>query len=245
MGHWDLRRLFVVDAFTCLLCALAVRLFLPADRRVAAAATDQRSSIAPWRDRALLRMLAAGTSFAVVYLQIMITLPLALDHEGLRPADAGLLFTASALTVTAGQPLMRWRRLAALSAPVALTVGHLLLALGLAGYAFAHSLLAHLTSTVVWSVGDLLLVGRAHAVVASLAPPGGTGRYLAVYGTSWGIAGVAAPWRGRNCSNTPDQRACGVRRRSSACCSRPCNPSWSGPPPSPVRTMNFVRRRPS
>ncbi|QIY67725.2 MFS transporter [Streptomyces sp. RPA4-2] len=196
VGHWDLRRLFVVDAFTCLLCALAVRLFLPADRRVAAAATDQRSSIAPWRDRALLRMLAAGTSFAVVYLQIMITLPLALDHEGLRPADAGLLFTASALTITAGQPLMRWRRLAALSAPVALTVGHLLLALGLAGYAFAHSLLAHLTSTVVWSVGDLLLVGRAHAVVASLAPPGGTGRYLAVYGTSWGIAGVAAPLAG-------------------------------------------------
>lgn len=138
-------------------------------------------------------MLAAGTLFAVVYLQIMITLPLALDHEGLRPADAGLLFTVSALTVAAGQPLMRWRRLRTLSAPVAFVAGHLLLAVGLAGYAAADGLAVHVASTVVWSAGDLLLVGRAQSVVASLAPPGGTGRYLAVYGTSWGIAGVAAP----------------------------------------------------
>ncbi|WP_405828669.1 MFS transporter [Streptomyces sp. NBC_01176] len=196
VGRWDLRLLFVVDAFTCLLCALAVRLFLPADRRAAAVAADQASSVTPWRDRALLRMLAAGTLFAVIYLQIMITLPLALGHGGLSPADAGLLFTTSAVTIAAGQPLMRWRRLSALSAPVAFTVGHLLLALGLAGYGFAHGLLAYLTSTVVWSAGDLLLVGRAYAVVANLAPPGGKGRYLAVYGTSWGVAGVAAPLAG-------------------------------------------------
>ncbi|MER5409257.1 MFS transporter [Streptomyces sp. NPDC002769] len=196
VGRWDLRLLFVVDAFTCLLCALAVRLFLPADRRVAAAATDQASSVAPWRDAALLRMLAAGTLLAVIYLQIMIILPLTLDHGGLSPSDAGLLFTTSAVTITAGQPLMRWRRLAALSAPAAFTAGHLLLALGLAGYGFAHGLLAYLTSTVVWSAGDLLLVGRAYTIVASLAPAGGKGRYLAVYGTSWGIAGVAAPLAG-------------------------------------------------
>ncbi|MFD8424415.1 MFS transporter [Streptomyces sp. NPDC059466] len=196
VGHWDLRLLFVVDAATCLLCALTVRLLLPADSRVAAVTTGRAPAVTPWRDRALLRMLAAGTTFAVIYLQIMITLPLALDHEGLDPADAGLLFTASALTITAGQPLTRWRRLPVLSAPVAFTVGHLLLALGLAGYGFAHNLFAYLASTVVWSVGDLLLVGRAYAVVAGLAPPGGEGRYLAVYGTSWGIAGVAAPLTG-------------------------------------------------
>ncbi|MEU3246310.1 MFS transporter [Streptomyces sp. NPDC006875] len=196
VGRWDLRWLFAVDALTCLLCALTVRLLLPADGRVASAAAARTPAASPWRDRALLRMLAAGTLFAVVYLQIMITLPLALDHEGLRPADAGLLFTVSALTVAAGQPLMRWRRPRTLSAPVAFVAGHLLLAVGLAGYAAADGLAVHVASTVVWSAGDLLLVGRAQSVVASLAPPGGTGRYLAVYGTSWGIAGVAAPLTG-------------------------------------------------
>ncbi|WP_411088075.1 MFS transporter [Streptomyces sp. 061-3] len=197
LGRWDLRWLFVADALTCLLCALTVHLALPADHRTTATArSDQAAHVAPWRDRALLLMLATGTLFAVIYLQIMITLPLAMGHAGLRPADAGLLFTASALTICAGQPLMRWAWLATLSAPVAFAAGFLLLGLGVGGYALARDLDAYLAATVVWSVGDLLLVGRAYAVVAELAPAGGKGRYLAVYGTSWGIAGVIAPVTG-------------------------------------------------
>ncbi|MFE2432890.1 MFS transporter [Streptomyces sp. NPDC059373] len=193
LGRWDLRWLFLVDALTCLLCALTVHLILPADHRTGKEATQQTVSVAPWRDRSLLIMLTAGTLFAVVYLQIMIALPLSLELRGLQPADAGLLFTTSALTITAGQPLLRLNRLATLPAPAAFAAGYLLLALGLAGYALAHGLLAYVTATIVWSVGDLLLVGRAYAFVASLAPVGGKGRYLAVYGTSWGIGGIVAP----------------------------------------------------
>lgn len=195
LGRWDLRWLFVVDALTCLLCALTMHLVLPADHR-ATTQPEQGAAVAPWGDRALLLLLATGTLFAVVYLQIMTTLPLAMEREGLRPADAGLLFTASALAICAGQPLMRWSRLATLSAPAAFAAGYLLLALGLGGYALADHLGAYLATTVVWSVGDLLLVGRVYAVVAGLAPPGGKGRYLAVYGTSWGIGGIAAPLMG-------------------------------------------------
>ncbi|NGO79974.1 MFS transporter [Streptomyces sp. YC504] len=221
LGRWDLRWLFAADALTCALCALTVHLVLPADHRGAAGAgsggvavsgeggVPERADvsgeiavpagaavIAPWRDRALLLMLGTGTLFAVVYLQIMMTLPLAMSHEGLRSADAGLLFTVSALTLTAGQPLMRRRPLSTLSTPAAFCTGYLLLALGLAGYALAPTLPGYLAATVLWSAGDLLLVGRAYAIVAALAPPGGKGRYLAAYGTSWGIAGIAAPLAG-------------------------------------------------
>jgi MFS family permease len=194
LGRWDLRWLFVVDALTCLLCALTVHLVLPADHRTPTpAAPPHMAAVVPWRDRALLLLLATGTLFAVIYLQIMITLPLAMDHAGQQPADAGLLFTASALTICAGQPLLSWSRLATLSAPIAFVAGYLLLASGLGGYALAHDLAGYLAATVVWSVGDLLLVGRVYAVVARLAPAGAKGRYLAVNGTSWGIAGVATP----------------------------------------------------
>ncbi|MET7516793.1 MFS transporter [Streptomyces sp. NPDC005480] len=196
LGRWDLRWLFVVDALTCLLCALTVHLVLPADHHTTTTASQQATTVAPWRDRSLLVMLAAGTLFAVVYLQIMIALPLSLELRGLQPADAGLLFTTSALTITAGQPLLRLNRLATLPAPAAFAGGYLLLALGLAGYALAHDLVGYIAATIVWSVGDLLLVGRAYAFVASLAPTGGKGRYLAVYGTSWGIGGIAAPLAG-------------------------------------------------
>ncbi|MGW9130080.1 MFS transporter [Streptomyces sp. NPDC055681] len=193
LGRWDLRWLFVVDALTCLLCALTVHLVLPADHLAATATTEQSVTVAPWRDRSLLVMLAAGTLFAVVYLQIMIALPLSLELRGLQPADAGLLFTTSALIITAGQPLLRLNRLATLPAPAAFAGGYLLLALGLAGYVLAHGLVAYIEATIVWSLGDLLLVGRAYAFVAGLAPADGKGRYLAVYGTSWGIGGIVAP----------------------------------------------------
>jgi MFS family permease len=70
------------------------------------------------------------------------------------------------------------------------------MAAGLAGYALAHTLPALAVATVVWSVGDLLIMGRAYAIVAGLAPPDARGRYLAVFGTSWGFATVAAPVAG-------------------------------------------------
>jgi MFS family permease len=196
LGRWDLRWLFIADATTCLICALAVRILLPADRPTVNQLPGETSEVTPWRDRALMAMLASGTLFALIYLQIMITLPLSLTQRGLQPADAGLVLTASALTIVAGQPMMRWKSVSALSTTAGFTSGYALLALGLAGYAAAHTLGVFLAATVVWSLGDLLLMGRAYALVADLAPPAGTGRYMAVYGTSWGIAGITAPLAG-------------------------------------------------
>lgn len=196
IGRWDLRWLFVADAVTCLICALVVRKTLPNEPPRAPQPADEVDTVAPWRDSTLLALLAAGTLFALVYLQIMATLPLSLAHRGLPPADAGVLFTVSALTIVLGQPLLRLRPLAALPTPAAFAMGYTLLALGMAGYSISHSLGAHLVPTIVWSLGDLILVGHAYALVADLAPAHGTGRYLAVYGTSWGIAGIAAPLAG-------------------------------------------------
>ncbi|MFF4578847.1 MFS transporter [Streptomyces sp. NPDC001373] len=195
LGRWDLRRLFVVDALTCLLCALVLHLALPADRtrrpavRRGAGARPAR----PWRDRALWAVFAPGTLFALVSMQVVMGLPLTLARRGLQPADAGVLFTASALTAVAFQPALRLRRLASLSDPAALALGHLLLALGLGGYAAASGLPAFVAATVLCGLGDVLVLGRVFSVVAGLAPPGGADGYLAAYGTSWGIATVAAP----------------------------------------------------
>ncbi|MDF2255157.1 MDR family MFS transporter [Streptantibioticus ferralitis] len=194
LGRWDLRWLFVADALSCLACAVIVRAVLPADRPdPAGRAPERRADIRPWRDRALIIMLVSGTMYALVHLQIMMSLPLSLARRGMQPADAGLLFTVSAVTIVAAQPVLRRKQLCALSASAAIALGYLLLSIGLIGYATAHSLPTSLVATVVWSLGDLLMMGRAYALVADLAPPGGTGRYLAVYGISWGIAGIAAP----------------------------------------------------
>src|SRR5215472_15100376 len=80
VGHSGLRWLFVVDAASCLACALIVRLALPAgDRRPAsqpqAPGPDEglpaRIVVSPWRDPRLLAMTAAGTMFALVYMLLL------------------------------------------------------------------------------------------------------------------------------------------------------------------------------
>ncbi|WP_214318206.1 MFS transporter [Nonomuraea sediminis] len=188
VGRWDLRWLFVVDAATCLICAIVVALVLPADRP--AARRQEGKSASAWRDPMLIAMLGCGTLFALVYMTIMMMLPLSLVQRGLDAADAGILFTVSAVVTVCGQPLLRVR---GMSGAVALTLGPVLMAAGLTGYALAHSFAGLVAATVVLGVGDVLIMGRMFAIVAGLAPEEARGRYLAVYGTSWGIATVVAP----------------------------------------------------
>jgi dipeptide/tripeptide permease len=202
VGHSGLRWLFVLDAASCLACALIVRLALPAaDRRPASELQPPspgegqafRIVVSPWRDLRLLAMTAAGAMFALVYMLILIGLPLSLSARGLNPASAGLVMATATLTLVITRPLLRIPMVARLSGPVACGTGFAFMAAGLAGYATAHSLAALLVPTAIWSVGNLLLSGRAFAVVTALAPAGAAASYLAVYGLSWGIATVAAP----------------------------------------------------
>ncbi|MEU5304209.1 hypothetical protein ACH4YO_00150 [Streptomyces noursei] len=83
-----------------------------------------------------------------------------------------------------------------LTTPVVFALAHLLLAAGLTGYAPARTLPGLRASAAVWSLGDLLVMGRAYGLVTDLAPPGGRGRHLAVFGTSWGVAATLAPLLG-------------------------------------------------
>ena len=191
LARFEVRWLFAADALTCLACALAVRLCLPGftPGRSAVAAPPAR----PWRDPRLRLLLALGTGFAVVYLQITITLPLTVTARGYSASVVGLLLTVSATTVVLAQPLLTvpWlRRLDDLSA---MAVGFVVLATGLALTGVATTLVAYVVAAVVWSVGDLVLMGRAFTLVSAIAPEHGRGAYLAAYGTSWGIAAIVAP----------------------------------------------------
>jgi MFS family permease len=116
VGHSGLRWLFVVDAASCLACAIVVRLALPlGDRRPANeyqspssdGGVEIRVAVSPWRDPALLAMTAAGTLFALVYMLILIALPLTLSARGLNPASAGLVMATATLALVVTRPALR------------------------------------------------------------------------------------------------------------------------------------------
>lgn len=221
LGSLDVRWLLVADAVSCLLAAvLVLTLVRPALRGAAATerstaptsdvsdapppATPPGSPLppvphvppaappaSPWRDGRLLALLATGTAFATVYMALVTVLPLALPRIGQPPEQAGYVVMLAAVVVLAGQPLLRWAPLRQTGR--ALVAGHLLLAAGLALLAVAHDLTTVLVAAVVWSLGDVLLLGHLLSLVSGIAPDGSRARYLAVYGLSWGVATVVAP----------------------------------------------------
>ena len=195
LAHWDLRWLFVVDAATCLACAVVVALTLPRAARGRAPAAATRHT-GPWRDRRLLALLASGTVFATTYLQVTIALPLTVLDRGLPTTLVGLLLATSALTIVVARPALRLRRVAGLDDFAAMALGYALLGSGLLATGFATTPVALAAATVLWSLGDLVLFARIYTVVAAIAPESARGRYLAAYGTSWGVAALVAPLLG-------------------------------------------------
>ncbi|MEP6796763.1 MAG: MFS transporter [Lapillicoccus sp.] len=199
-----LRWLLVADAASCLVCVVVVvAVVRPHLRRsvamsaevVTPAATfpDAAGGGGPWRDRRLLALLAAGTVFALLSTCVVMTLPLTLEARGFPASDAGLLFTVSAVTVVVGQPLLRWGPLSGRAGFGALAIGYAVLAAGLAATGVATTVLGFVAATVLWSVGDLVLLGHSWSLVSQLAPAKERGRYLAAYGLSWGVATIGAP----------------------------------------------------
>ncbi|GAB2593123.1 MFS transporter [Kribbella endophytica] len=187
VSHFDLRWLFVADAITCLACAVLVALALPADVR---RDRIQPTRAAVWRDRRLLLLLASGTVFATIYMQLVIGIPLTLLDQGLPESGTGFILAVSAVTLILAQRLLRVQRLDDFRS---IAIGYGLLAAGLVVTAFAHSLTVFLLATVLWSLGDLFLLTRYLTQASGLAPDHARGRYLAVFGLSWGIATTIAP----------------------------------------------------
>jgi len=192
LAGMNLRWLFVIDAATCLLCAAVVSLVL-ADGAAQRPRNGHRRDRGVWSDRRLLVMLATGTVFAIIYLQITIALPLTITQRHEPVSAIGALLTLSTLTMLLAQPALNCSRIRLLSHFRAMAWGYLLLGAGLAGYGFATTIPAFAVATVAWSFGDALLIGRAYTVVAALAPHAKRAQYLAVYGISWGIAAIVAP----------------------------------------------------
>lgn len=71
--------------------------------------------------------------------------------------------------------------------------GALLYATSIAIVFFASSLLGFWTVIVVMTVGELLLMPTSSTYVANLAPMDMRGRYMSIYGLSWGLAQGTAP----------------------------------------------------
>ena len=199
LGGWLVERgwwlLFALDAVTCLAFAVIVALRLPETRPPRLPDAPPGSLREVLADRVLLALVACVVAQAAVYMQAFTTLPLVLRDDGLGPSAYGLVLGLNGLLIIVLQPLVLGV-LARAERGVLLLVAGLLQGGGVALHGLADSLSAHAGAVTVWTVGEVLQAGLLASVVARLAPVHLRGRYLGVFGASFGLAGLLAPLLG-------------------------------------------------
>lgn len=74
-----------------------------------------------------------------------------------------------------------------------MTVGALFYAIATSGIALATQFWAFWLCMVVMTIGELVLMPTSSTYTANLAPPEKRGRYMSLYGLTWGVAGGTGP----------------------------------------------------
>jgi MFS family permease len=190
-GYW---LLFAGDAATSIAFAAIVLRLVP-ETRPAGNDSTPGSLRDVLQDRLMVGLVLSVLLQSVAYMQAFFTLPLAIVRDGLGTRGYGEVIALNGVLIVALQPLLlgalgrRGRGRLLLSANVVLGIG-----LGLT--AFADGLLMHLLAVTVWTLGEILAAGQLGALVASIAPVHLRGRYMGVFGASFGLSAFLAPGLG-------------------------------------------------
>jgi MFS family permease len=186
--------LFLLDAATCLLFAALILRFVPETHR--RPAKGQSGGYGPVvRDRLLLGLTGAMFLGSVVYLQSLITLPLAVRADGYGPDGFGIVYAVNPITVILLQPLVMWVMDRLHSVPL-LVGSALVMGVGFWLTALAGSLVAFGVTVVVWTLGEIGFNAVGPALIANIAPADLRGRYNGAVGVSFGASAFVAPLLG-------------------------------------------------
>lgn len=195
--HLGFGVLFVLDAVTTLAFGLLALRFVPETRPH----TDERPArlLDPVRlfrtDRLLLAATVIVLVYAVLYLQVSVSLPLAVRHAGLSASVYGYVTAINGILIVIGQPLTL-RLIDRLPRRATLPPGLAVVGIGLAATGLCTRPWQFGVSVAVWTAGEIATAGSFQALIASLAPPHMRGRYAGALGLAWGAAGLLGPLLG-------------------------------------------------
>ncbi|MGI5246997.1 MDR family MFS transporter [Dactylosporangium sp. CA-139066] len=189
--------LFVGDAATTAAAGLLVAWRIRETRPVVAAPEPhERGGLRTvLHDRVFLGFVACNLLIALVMLQHMSMLPLAMISDGLPPRTFGLVIAVNGVLIVAGQMWVS-RLLANRRAAYVMPVSAVIIGVGFGLTAFAHMPLLYAGTVLVWTAGEMLNAPSNSALLAGLSPVAMRGRYQGAFGLSWQLASFLAPTLG-------------------------------------------------
>lgn len=182
--------LFWINAATSLVFAVLVWRAVPETKPESTAKGTGFAVVL--KDRLMVAFTLVVLGNALVYLQTVTMLPVAMTEAGLTTGQFGLAMALNGVLIVVVQPLV--------SDVIARLDWARTMALGIAVMSVGFGLTAFVTSTtglaltiVVWTVGEIATAGVAGTVVAALAPAHLRGSYSGLFGFAWALAAVLAP----------------------------------------------------
>ncbi len=193
--------LFGVNGVTTLLSATVLALYLRSSRALPEPGEEAENSRPESGTRAIrnprfIYFLAAFFPAAVVFFQLMSTMPLFLVRGlGLHESAFGLLLTVNTgiiilVEVPLNAAMGAWRH------GRALALGALLVGAGFGAMVFARGFWSTAATVVVWTFGEMILLPSSAAFVADLSPEGRRGEYMGFYQAVFSLSLISGPWLG-------------------------------------------------
>jgi MFS family permease len=187
---------FVLDAATCLAFGGIVLVGIREPRHVREASLAEAGGDGGWgvplRDPLLLWLCGLTLASGAIYFQGYTTLPLAMRDDGLGAGAYGAAIAVNGIAIIIIQPLIL-RRVQALDRGLVLAASSVLVGAGFGALALVSSRAGYALAVLVWTIGEILATAVLPALVASLAPAHLRGRYLGLWGASFGGSFVFAP----------------------------------------------------
>ena len=193
--------LFILDAIVSSIVAFMVFLLIPETKPATPEGKEQESTLQTFKG--YLQVLRDGKfmAFAFVcfltwlaYMNMNTTLGVFLrDQHGLPESGYGWIISINAAMVVLFQfPISRQTEKKPPMLMMAL--GASFVALGLLLYGFVGTFWLFVVAMAILTVGEMITIPIANAVVASFSPEDMRGRYNFIYGNSWGISFALGPY---------------------------------------------------
>jgi MFS family permease len=145
------------------------------------------------RDRSYIQFILAFTAIQACAVLIWILLPIhAKEHYQVSERLYGFIPTTNALMVVTLQLLVT-RLTKRYPAQLMMAVGGLFYAISNGAIAFSRNFWGFWSSMVIMTTGELILMPTSSTYAANHAPADKRGRYLSLYGMTWGIASGIFP----------------------------------------------------
>jgi MFS family permease len=195
----DYLLLFAINAATTVAGAtvVAVKVREPVRERVRTAGrrTAGPGLRAVFADRIFMGFVGANLLTALVFMQHISTLPMAMSRDGLSPSTFGTVIALNGVLIVAGQ-LFVPRLLRGRDRGRTLALSTLILGFGFGITAFADTAWLYAVTVLVWTLGEMLNSPSNSATNAELSPADMRGRYQGVFSLSWSAAAFIAPIAG-------------------------------------------------